>query len=474
MPDLLTEQRCRLEAVGQGHVLRFVDELDMPVRKQFLEQVASADIELVARLFGDLVRSGKSEAALPPADELTPAPFVRLPDGAPESLRKTKAWAAGEDVLRKGQVACLMVAGGQGTRLGFEGPKGAFPIGPVTKRTLFQMQTEKVLAARRRYDVAIPFYLMVSRHNREATEEFFRGHDFFQMPEEDVVFFEQVSLPAVDENGRILLEDKDRLFLSPNGHGGTIKALSDGGVLDDMRRRGIEHISYFQVDNPLVRSVDPYFLGLHVRDEAEMSLKILRKKDPFEKVGNVVAHKGVVRIIEYSDLPEELAVLGEPDGGLRFRLGSIAIHAFTVDFLERMAARSLPYHVAHKKISFVGEDGAVVEPEKENGYKFEMFIFDALAESGRTMVAETNREFEFSPVKNAEGPSSPDTSRRDLSRFYVRMFERAGIKATEAAAPKELRMEVSPLCGMDGEELKIWLRESQRQVALADGFALRP
>lgn len=470
MSDLFGSQRQRLERLGQVHLLRFADELSPPVRRAFLTQIAGADIELVLRLYDKLVAGGKATPAVPVAAELEPAAYTPLPPGAPEALRHSEAWAAGERLLRAGQVACLMVAGGQGSRLGFAGPKGAFPLGPVTGRSLFEMQAHKVLAACRRYGCRLPLYVMVSDTNAAATQALFEEHGWFGLRQDDVVFFCQQSLPAVDAAGRVILEEKGRLSMSPNGHGGVIAALHVSGALADMKGRGIAYVSYFQVDNPLVRAVDPYFLGLHALSEAEMSLKVLEKRQPFEKVGNVLRQAGRLRVIEYSDFPADIAALRETDGSLRFRLGGIAIHAFRVEFLERLATFSLPYHVAHKKIAYVDAQGAVVEPGSENGYKFETFIFDVLGAAESSLVVETAREFEFSPVKNATGLSSPETSRRDLCRWYRRILRAAGVDLPDEATP----VEISVLCGMDAVELKAALAAGCRPRTLAGGIVVRP
>jgi len=466
--ELLIAQQKRLSALGQEHLLSFVNELPEREKEQFLKQVTGSDIETVLRLYKELVKGGAKVDVMPPISELSAAPYVKYPKTEDEWFLWLEAKRAGVTALKSGQVACLMVAGGQGSRLGFEGPKGAFPIGPVSNRTLFQVQSEKVLAASKRYNRAIPFFIMVSESNEADTRGFFIEHDYFGLDPDDLYFFKQENIPAVDENGKIVLEDKGRLFTSPNGHGGCVKALRDSGMLEEMKKRNVHTISYFQVDNPLVRAVDPYFIGFHIMNKADMSLKCLLKRSPSEKVGNVVMHKGRLRVIEYSDLSDAAANLRDEDGGLRFRLGSIAIHIFDAGFLRRMSeeAGGLPYHVAHKKIACIDLKGNKVEPKVPNGYKFEMFIFDTLPQAQRSVVVETIRENEFSPVKNAEGEASPATSRADLARLYGSWLAEAGLKVPSG----DIKVEISPLVATDGQELKEAL--AGKKIQVRDGLEL--
>ncbi|MBN1810032.1 MAG: UDPGP type 1 family protein [Planctomycetes bacterium] len=465
---LMREQRERLRKLGQEHLLAFVDELDDTGREVLVRQIAGSDIEKVLRLYERLVKGGSAAGGVPPVEEIKAPPFISYPRGPEEWPAWKEARDAGAGILRRGEAACLMVAGGQGSRLGFDGPKGCFPIGPVTGRTLFQIQFEKVVGAGRRYGRPVPFFIMVSETNEEATREFLEGEGYFGADAGDVYFFRQENLPAVDEDGKIVLAEKGKLFTSPNGHGGCVEALAKNGALEEMERRGAKYVSYFQVDNPLVRAVDPYFIGFHVMSGAEMSLKAVRKREPSEKVGNIVMHRGRLKVIEYSDLPDSAANLRDDRGNLVIGMGSIAIHMFSTGFLRRMASEGggLPFHVAHKKIRRVDGDGKPVEPDRPNGYKFEMFIFDSLPAAEKATVVETMRENEFSPVKNAEGVSSPATSRADMARVYRDWLKQAGAKGAEG----EAAVEISPLVAGDAEELEEAM--GGRVPAVRDGLVL--
>jgi UDP-N-acetylglucosamine/UDP-N-acetylgalactosamine diphosphorylase len=441
--DGFRELQTTLAGHGQEGLLRFWDDLDAGGRERLARDLRSLDLDLLDRLIETLVRGAE-----PPADTDGIEPVE--PDPAPSA----EAVAEGEDALARGAVAVVVVAGGQGTRLGFDGPKGCYPIGPVTDRSLFQIHCEKVAALGRRYGTTPPLYLMTSEDNHAATERFLAEHERFGL--EHLRLFRQGTMPAVDAaSGTVLLAARDRVALSPDGHGGTLRALRRTGCLDEMRERGIETIFYMQVDNPLIAIGDPGFVGAHRLAGAEVSSKVVRKTDPAEKVGVVAARGGRQLVIEYSDLPDRLAEQRRPDGGLAFAAGSIALHVFSRDFVDRVAGTAeLPFHRALKRVPFVDEGGHEVEPAEPNAVKFEQFIFDTLPLARRALVLETSREGEFEPLKNAEGASSPETVRRRLSDAAAAALERAGAVVSRrpdgsAAVPIEL----GPLVAADPAEL---------------------
>jgi UDP-N-acetylglucosamine/UDP-N-acetylgalactosamine diphosphorylase len=285
---------------------------------------------------------------------------------------------------------------------------------------------------------------------------FFHEHGFFGLPASEVYFFPQRMIPAMDEEGKFFLEAPHRIFMNPDGHGGLLRALQASGMLDDMTRRGLRWLFYFQVDNVLIKICDPVFLGYHLLEQAEVSAKVLRRRDGQEKMGIPGRINGKAAVVEYSDLsPEELAARA-PDGSLRYWAGSIGIHVFNVEFLQRLQTSgfTLPYHVAHKKIPHVDAEGKIIEPTQVNGYKFEQFIFDVLPEAEKVVFVEVAREEEFSPIKNDTGVDSPDTARRDLVRLWARWLEKAGCRVPRTAdgEPRHV-IEISPLRAVDGEEL---------------------
>lgn len=447
VPDDLRKQ---LEDARQPHVLAGWEQLPDKERQTLLDQLRSIPLGEMSRLYAERDHA----FTVPTAERIKPIPVVSLAE-----LRATESRLAqrGEAALQAGEVAVLMVAGGQGSRLGFEHPKGMFPIGPVSNCTLFQIHCEKVLALSRRHGRPVPFLIMTSPATHEETVAFLKEHQFFGLPADEVFFFCQGTMPALDmATGRLLMEAPGRLFLSPNGHGGTLTALADTGLLERLRQRGIKQIFYFQVDNPLIKIADPVFLGLHLERHAEVSAKVVRKESPTDKLGNLVLVDGRCCMIEYSDLPDSLAKATDEQGQLRIWAGSPAIHLFSVEFLERVTSgtQRIPYHVARKKVPYLDEQGRQVKPEKENALKFEMFIFDVLPMADRWLIVETSRPEEFVPLKNATGADSPETVRAALSNLAAKWLEAAGVKVPRDAdgAPR-WPLEISPLLALDAAEL---------------------
>ncbi len=439
----LQRLRERLAAAGQEHVLRFAGELEPARLDAFLTRLESLDLPKLSRQIAAALGPAPR-----PARDVQPPELVEAGDSPEHAARDAAARAVGEQALAEGRVAAFLVAGGQGTRLGFDGPKGRFPVGPLTGRSLFAWHAQRVLAAGRRCGRAIPYYVMTSEANDADTRAAFEEAGWFGLDPADVMFLVQGMLPAVDHEGRMLLADKDALALSPDGHGGSLRALEASGALQDMRRRGVEQIFYFQVDNPLARVLDPVFLGLHLQRGAEMSTKVVAKTDPAEKVGVIATLDGRPGVIEYSDLDPALAAARAPDGRLRFRAGNIAIHVLACDFVRRLVAGewALPVHRADKIVPCLDASGRLVRPEAPNAIKMETFVFDALGLARATVTQEVLREDEFAPVKNARGPDSPDTARAALSAQARRWMAAAGL------APPKGEAEVGPLFALDREE----------------------
>ncbi len=436
---------------GQGQVFGFYDQLDETRKNNLLSEAAEIDLAEIERLCRTLLVKG---AATMDLSGLEPAPYELLPENGGSQSEWARAKAAGEAALKAGGVAAFTVAGGQGTRLGYDGPKGTFPVTPIRRKTLFQVFAEKIKAAGLRYGKPIHWFIMTSHANHDATESFFRENRCFGLDSGRVHFFRQGRMPAVDFNGKILLESKGAIAMSPDGHGGSLRALERSGALDLMKREKIDTLSYFQVDNPLVNVIDPAFLGFHLLRGSEMSSKMVPKAYAEEKVGHFCMQNGKLVVVEYSDLPMDLQRQVDAAGRLRYLAGNIAIHAVDREFVRRMAAGgegvALPFHRADKKIPTVDASGNPVKPEKANGVKFEMFVFDALPFSRNPAVIETRRADDFSPVKNAEGVDSPKTCREDQMRQFARWFKRGGIALDcDAGGLPKADLEVSPLYGYD-------------------------
>jgi UDP-N-acetylglucosamine/UDP-N-acetylgalactosamine diphosphorylase len=443
--------RQRLQAYGQGHLLDAVKRLDQAELAHFVAELECLDLAELRTLYA----RREQKDALPERHRVRPLPAPVL-----DTAQRQAFAARGTHAFRRAEVAFLVVAGGQGTRLGFDYPKGMFPIGPVSKKSLFQIHAEKLLALRRRFGASIPLLIMTSRATDVPTRQFFAENQNFGLPEKEVWFFCQGTMPALDlVTGRLLLEAPGQLCLSPNGHGGTITGLDECGIFERLQERGIRTISYFQVDNPLTNLADYLFLGRHLAEEAEVSSKVLPKTGPMEKVGNFLLIDGRCSMIEYSDLPAEWAHETDEKGRLTFWAGNPAIHLFDIGFLRKIMqhADRLPWHLAKKKVPHLHESGETIMPAKENALKFERFIFDVLPHAERWTVLATPREEEFAPVKNKDEDQvdCPATARRMMSNLAARWLRQAGIEVpVDAQGNATVSVEISPLYALDPEELR--------------------
>jgi UDP-N-acetylglucosamine/UDP-N-acetylgalactosamine diphosphorylase len=454
VPD---ELRGRLRQFGQEHVLAHWHLLHDTEQRELLEQIQALDLPELDTLY----RQREQRAQVPAREHIEPIARVEH-----EALAAQETRARANAAWRRGEVAVLIVAGGQGTRLGFDHPKGLYQIGPVTQKSLFQIHAEKVLALSRRYGSSVPLLIMTSPATNAETEEFFVQHKFFGLPSERVFFFRQGTMPALDlATGRLLLEAPGRLFTSPNGHGGTLTALASSGLLDRLKERGIRTVFYFQVDNPMVKLGDLDFLGRHLAENADVSSKVVPKEKPEEKVGIFALVDGRQAIIEYSDLPPDMARETDEKGRLRWWAGNIAIHLFQVDFLERVGRgpNRIPWHLARKKVPYLDEHGQAIQPAQENALKFEMFIFDAFPHAGHWTLMPTTRPEEFMPLKNATGMESPDMVRQYLSNQAADWLEKCGARVPRRAnGDAGVPLEISPLFALDAGELAARVDKNMR------------
>jgi len=448
MSESLDQQLERFGSFSQGHVFRFIEDLCAAEKEQLHKDALEIDLEELGELVNSLLK--KQNGSTGNYDDLEPAPYVSHPKNGGEQALWDQATGIGEAALRAGRIAAFTVAGGQGTRLGYDGPKGTFPATPVTGKTLFQVFAEKLRAAERRYGITLPWYIMTSTINHEATVRAFEKSDYFGLNRDQIMFFAQGRMPAVDFNGKILMETRSSIAMAPDGHGGSLRALVRSGAVEDMRKRGIDTISYFQVDNPLVQVIDPAFIGFHLMNSSGMSSKMIPKAYPGEKVGHFCMQGDRMCVVEYSDMPVAMQEAVDDGGRLRFIAGSIAIHILDVEFVDRLGSgreqAGLPFHKAVKKIKTLDENGNPVTPVEANGVKFEMFVFDALPFAANPIVVETLREDDFSPIKNSSGVDSVQTSKADQIRQWTRWLASAGVNLeTDETGLPDIEFEISPL-----------------------------
>jgi UDP-N-acetylglucosamine/UDP-N-acetylgalactosamine diphosphorylase len=439
--------RARLEAASQVHVLQFWDELTPAGRVQLANQIKSIDFDQLSRLI-----AGEDEkpdfASM--AQRASAPPAVKT-DGTGATWTRAEASKQGEQALADGRVGAVIVAGGQGTRLGFDQPKGMFPIGPVSNRTLFEFFADRLRAIATRIQYACRCILMTSPATHEDTLAYWSQNKYLGLNKDDVKIFCQGTMPAVDAaSGKLLLEEKDSLAMSPDGHGGTVAALAKSGCLADAESRGVDLLSYVQVDNPLVSLCDVDLLGHHLMSGSEMTTQVVRKRFATEKVGNVVLVDGRVQIIEYSDLPEEAAKRIREDGSLVLWAGNIAVHVLDRNFFQRAAdwSEALPFHRAHKSVPFVDTTGAKVQPSKPNAIKYERFIFDLLPHAEHAFVVEALASEAFAPVKNANGAATdtPELAMKAISDLHRKWLTSAGVEVSS-----DVHVEINPRYALDAK-----------------------
>lgn len=452
MDDRARRHADRLRALGQHHVLAFWDDLNPDQREALLDDLDRVPYPLIERVRDAGIAS--LEPAIPDLTSLSPVEARDIWEDRPEVQR---AAGIGVEALRAGHVAAVTVAGGQGSRLGYDGPKGAFPVGPVSGHSFYRIIAEGVIGASRRYETTIPWYVMTSDATHEATEAYFRDHDAFGLRPGQLRLFRQGSMPALSPEGRILLADRHRLALSPDGHGGLLSALSVSGCLDRMAEEGTRHLSVFQVDNPMVRWFHPAFVGWHVSRGADISCKSLSKREDKEGLGNFCRRGRETLCIEYSDFPDSHATARNPDGSRKYDTGNLSIYVMRVGFLERLASSGaeLPIHLARKKVAHVDPaTGGRVEPAEPNAIKMERFIFDVLPHADTVEIVKTRREEEFGPVKVLEGKDSVQTCQAALVQRACRWLEAAGVQVPRAPdGTCDATVEISPLRAQGAEDL---------------------
>ena len=443
----------QVERFGQGHLLHFWNELPEDQRSRLAGQIAGLDWDLIQSSLNH--SSAKTDAASSEVRRATPpAHVVRIPPQQTRPSDSEQARPLGEAALREGKVGAVLLAGGQGSRLGFKQSKGLFPIGPVSGKTLLELLATQVRFMSEKYGRAIPYFVMTSDGTHQEIESFYQKNGYFGLNPRDVYLFHQGFAPSLDlQTGQVLLADKGSLSLNPDGHGGIFAALWKAGLFETMKSRGIEYLFSHQVDNPLVKVCDPDFVGLHIQYQSEVSTKVVAKTAPEEKVGIAADIDGRTQIIEYIDMPEDMAKSRDQTGGLRFWAGSTAIHLFNRSFVERIATSHslLPWHRAIKKIPHLNPEGELVTPDKENGVKFERFIFDTLPLAKVALIVETLRDEEFAPLKNKEGEFSPEYVRNKIVQRSVNWLKSKGVTVADGTA-----VEICPSLAVSSEDLENW------------------
>lgn len=401
------ELRETLRKHGQEQVLRWWDDLGAEERKALAEQVAHIEWDKLT-----LTAEDGKRGAIEPIEGLSVREIA---------ARREEYFAIGREAIRAGKAAAVLLAGGQGTRLGSDAPKGTYDIGLTRPLYIFEQLIRNLQEVTAACGASIPLLIMTSEKNDGETRAFFEKHEYFGYPREDIYFFRQAMAPCMDLNGKILLEGKGRIALSPNGNGGWYSSLAKAGLVKEMEARGVEWYNVFAVDNVLQRICDPVFLGATIASGKASGAKVVRKAEPSERVGVLCLEDGLPSVIEYYELSEEMANLRGADGNLLYSFGVILNYLFRADVLKAIAKKRLPLHAAKKKIPYLASDGTFVEPAAENGYKFETLILDMIRYAGTCLPFEVVREREFAPIKNRTGTDSVDTARALLQKNGVEL-----------------------------------------------------
>lgn len=435
-----TEKRSiqRIFKYHQEHILHFWDELSEQEQKHLLEIAGAINFRKIQKYY----KIAKTENKPINFSLLEPSDYVKQNDE-----RREKFYQLGSEALKNGKVAFLTVAGGQASRLGFDLPKGCFGISPITKKSLFQIFAEKILFYSNLYNQPLKWFIMTSIDNFKTTVDFFSQNNYFNLDKKNVFFFKQGINPTVtSESGDLILKNKSELFMNPNGHGGILGALTSQGYISQMEHLGIEYLSYFQVDNPLINMADPYFIGCHIDENSNISTKVIRKEFAEEKLGIAMQEcKSTKRkIVEYSDIPKKIMKQQDENGNLLFNMGSTGIHIFSVSFIKK-ASSKLPIHIANKEMTLPNISNSDNPEKKISVLKFETFVFDTIPLAKKAIFFETSRNEEFFPLKNKTGTDSIETCIDGQINLYRSWLKDLGCKDID----KIERCEISPLFAPD-------------------------
>ena len=413
MDTNLEEVKDLLKKYGQEHLINHYDELDEKKKDILIRQIQNIDFELVNKLY-----DSTKEQKLNTKDKITPIDYLdkyKLKD-------QYKYYEAiGKKAIKEGKLAAVTMAGGQGTRLGHNGPKGTYDIGLDSHKSLFELLSDNLKEEGKKYGVVIPWFIMTSRENNQETVEFFEKHKFFgYQKDKNLFFFKQGELPMMDTEGKILIGEDGLVKLAADGHGGIYESLVKTNMTKKMRELGIEWVFIGGVDNCLAKMVDPVLMGIAIDKKVTVACKSVVKANPHENVGVFCRRNGKPNVIEYSEITDEMAEATDENGELLYGESHILCNLFSIDAIERMGAEPLPYHVAYKKAKYIDKDGNLVEPDSPNAYKFEAFLFDAFGEVDDMAILRVKREEEFAPVKNSDekGVDCPKTARELYKKFY--------------------------------------------------------
>lgn len=400
-----------LKKYGQEQLLNGYEHMEQKQQENLLNEILTIDFSQIEKLYEQTTKQ-----EIEKVDKIEPISYIEKDKMTVEERKRYEE--IGVNLIKQGKYAVVTMAGGQGTRLGHNGPKGTYDLGLASHKSIFQILCETLKETQTKYGVFVPWYIMTSKQNHEDTVAFFEKNQYFGYPKEDVVFFKQGELPVVNEEGKLLLDKDGHINEAADGHGGIFVSMRKNAIIYDMKTRGIEWAFIGGVDNVLVKMVDPIFVGLCIDKKVLAGGKSVVKACPEEHVGVFCKRNGKPSVIEYTEISKEMAEEKSENGDLKYGESHILCNIFNIEAIEEISKDKLPYHSAHKKIEYQDKDGQVIKPEKPNAYKFEAFLFDAFESLEDMAIMRVKREEEFAPVKNAEGVDSPETARQLYKNFY--------------------------------------------------------
>lgn len=412
MDTIIKEAEEKLKKYKQDSVFKLMNKLEGEKKIALAESVLSTDLESVQNVFKTI--NDKKETTSVEISPMNATVKEKVSEGERQSY-----YEIGKKVIENNEYAVVTVAGGQGTRLGHNGPKGTYKIKTIKgEKSLFEILCETMKDAKKKFDVTIPWYIMTSDENNDQTVSFFETNNYFGYDKDKIKFFKQSKMPVVDTEGKLLVDENYKIKEASDGHGGIFNSMVKGNVVSELDKAGVKWVFTCGVDNPLVDMVDPYLLGLAITKNCKLATRSLVKTSPSEKIGVICKQNNRVKVIEYSELSEEMANKVNENGDLLFGESHVMFNLFSLDAIKKIANEKLPYHIAFKKNSYIDENGTLVKPEKPNSYKFESFIFDSFELFDDMAILRGKREDEFAPIKNAEGSDSPETAVKLYNDFW--------------------------------------------------------
>lgn len=407
-----------LKIYGQTRTLKILENVDKETRKKIIEELHDINFIQLKELYNNIKEEAEVNVGeLKPIKSLNPDKITKEEKEMYENV--------GADILRNNKFAVVTMSGGQGTRLGYKGPKGTFKIDVEPQaKYLFEIIVDTLQRANKKYNVTIPWYIMTSNENNDEIVKFMEEHNYFGYDKEYIGFFEQGELPLITEDGQILLDENYNIKKASDGNGSIFKSMYIKGVLEDMKTKGIEWVYIGSIDNVLLKMVDTLLMGVAIKEGSEIATRSIFKNCPTERIGSLCIQDGKVKVIEYSELPQDMIEAKDEDGEILFGESHVMCNLFSIKALEKISLQNLQYHKAHKKYSYLDENGKLVEPEEPNAYKFEYFIFDSFEFFNQISIVRGKREEDFAPVKNKEGVDSPATASKLYNEYWRKQNER--------------------------------------------------